>query len=145
MKTSDRPPRAAVVGTIVVILLMGLSTAASAELWPFGPWELFSRTRQPVQRSVIAKSVVDGEERQINFGALPTHYSGAHQVLGGFMRLAPTRQEAVCAAWGRALSETGTSPEAIRIYRLERRLNLAGRPPSRTEELLHECELDDPS
>lgn len=133
METNDRPPRAGVIGTVVVVVLMALSTAASTELWPFGPWELFSRTRQPVQRSVIAKSVVDGEERQINFGALPMHYGGAHQLLGGFMRLPPAEQDAVCAAWTQALSDAGRPPDVIRIYRLERSLRLDGRPQHETK------------
>ena len=125
-----------------MILLMGLSTAASFELWPFGPWELFSRIRHPVQRSVIAKSVVDGEERQINFGALPKHYSGAHQILGGFIKLSTKEKAAVCAVWAKALSEAGDPSDLIRIYRLERRLRLDGEPPARNEQLLHECAPD---
>ena len=143
MDTRDRPPRAAVMGTFVVVLLMALSTASSVEVWPVGPWELFSGLRRPVQRSVIAKSVVDAQERQIDFGALPRPYAGAHQLLGSFMRLPPAQQDAVCAAWAEGLSDIGTPPDAIRIYRLERRLDVDGGPPARSERLLHECDLEE--
>lgn len=138
----DQPPRSALIATAVVVVLMGLSTLASAEAWPLGPWELFSRTRGPVQRSVIAKSVEDGHETQISFGSLPYHYSGAHAVLGGFMKLPSSEKQEVCEAWATALERAGEEPESIRIYRLERRLRLDGRPPERREELAHECLLD---
>lgn len=136
----EQPPRAAVIATAAVVVLMGLSTALSAEAWPLGPWELFSRSRKPVQTSYIAKFVEGGRETQVDFGSLPYAFSGANAVLGGFLDLPGPDQEAVCEAWATALEEIGEEPEQIRIYRVERRLNLRGRPPERQEHRVHECE-----
>lgn len=137
----DRPPPAAVLASGMVIALMALSTALSVEAWPLGPWELFSRSRKPVQVSYIAKYVAADEERRVDFGSLPPHYSGAHAVLGGFMGLPVSEKKAVCDSWAAALRDSGDAPERIRVYRLERTLRLDGRPPSREEELVHECSL----
>ena len=120
---------------------MALSTAVSAEAWPLGPWELFSRTRGPVQVSYIAKFVAEDRERRIDFGALSAPNRGAHAILGGFTRLDPADQQAVCHSWAAALADAGEAPERIRIYRLERRLKLNGGPPAAREELAHECEV----
>src|SRR5687768_13234480 len=110
----DRPPRTAAVATAALVVLMGISTVASVEAWPLGPWELFSRTRQPAQTSYIAKAVADGRETTIDFGELPYGYSGAHAILGGFLRLSPERRAAVCEAWAGALDRAGRPPDQIR-------------------------------
>ena len=120
--------------------VMAVSTALSVEVWPFGPWELFSRTRKPLQVSYIAKYVSDGIERPIEFGSLPAPYRGAHAILGGFTQLGSDEKQAVCESWAAGLAESGDVADQVRVYRLERRLRLDGRPPTRNEELVHDCE-----
>lgn len=141
MEGDDRPPRWVIRATLAVLLLMAVSTAASVETWPLGPWELFSRTRGPVQVSYIAKSVDGDTERQIDFSLLSAEYAGAHQILGGFTQLPADEKDAICRAWDAGLREAGEPGTGIRIYRLVRRLRLDGRPPSRHEIFVHECWL----
>lgn len=137
----DRPPRLAIMATLAVVAVMAWSTRTSAEAWPLGPWELFSRVRLPVQVSYVAKSVDSEVEEQIDFGGLPPQFAGAHALLGEFTRLSPVEQEALCSTWAAALRQSGGDPEEIRVYRLERRLRLDGGPPRRREQMVHECRI----
>jgi len=117
----ERVPRRIRLFVAAFLAVFVFCGAFGREAWPFTGWKLFSYLRYDHNLSLTVATVDPaGVETPIAFGDLPRAYGWAPNIMSGFPKLTPARQEAVCAAWASAVRARGEVVVAVRIYEEER-------------------------
>lgn len=115
MSMAPWPARLFVIGFTLAITICG---AFSIEAWPLTGWRLFSHERRQITTSWEATSVdALNTETPIPFDRFDKADQHFINVMSGYRRLSPGKQEATCQAWARLVREHGGSTAGgLRLY-----------------------------
>ena len=126
MSRPSRPGSAAVpryARAFVVLFLTALigCAVASVNAWPFSNWRLFSSVRTDKQTSWQAVAVdTAGTGQDYPIATMAQGFRGFGRIARSFPKLAPSRRNAICAAWLTGAGKRfGPGVELLRVYRLE--------------------------